>query len=269
MLQTFAHLSDLHLGAGAAAVHACRRLCSALLAVRVQRVLVTGDVTHKGRRAELELFRSAFAPLFEEGRMIVVPGNHDRLGDDVAGELMAGQRVQAEEHGRLFLVRFDSTGAHNRRWYDSHGQMDGDDVEAICAAFGRAPAGSLRILLLHHHLLPLPDDHVMERVATRLGWPNARELARGAELVSRLQGRCDLVLHGHRHQPAEMEAGTLRIFNGGCSTGLQACRIFAAGRGELVHPPHWLDARPLSFTATSPSTITSTSTSTWCLAEPA
>jgi len=256
MLQTFAHLSDLHLGAGAAAAHACRRLCSALLAIRVQRVIVTGDVTHRGRRAELELFRSAFAPLFDEGRMIVVPGNHDRLGDEVASELMGEARVLAEEHGSLFVVRFDSTGAHNRRWFDSHGQMDERDMDAICAAFGRAPAGSLRVLLLHHHLLALPDDHVMERVVTRLGWPNARELARGEELVARLQGRCDLVLHGHRHQPAESEAGSLRIFNGGCSTGLQACRIFAAAGGELVHAPRWLDARPVSFTATSPSTST-------------
>src|SRR5262249_11427447 len=88
MLQTFAHLSDLHLGAGPGPAHACRRLCSALMAVRVQRVIVTGDVTHRGRRSELELFRSVFAPLFEEGRMVVVPGNHDRLGDDVAGELL-------------------------------------------------------------------------------------------------------------------------------------------------------------------------------------
>jgi len=247
MLQTFAHLSDLHLGAGAGAAHACRRLCSALLAIRVQRVIVTGDVTHRGRRAELELFRSAFAQLFEEGRMIVVPGNHDRLGDDVAGELMGEARVLAEEHGSLFVVRFDSTGPHNRRWFDSHGQMDEADMDAIRAAFERAPAGSLRVLLLHHHLLPLPDDHVFEHLATRLGWPNARELARGEELVSRLEGRCDLVLHGHRHQPAEIEAGSLRIFNGGCSTGLQACRIFAAAGGELVHAPRWLDARPVSF----------------------
>ena len=247
MLRTFAHLSDLHLGAGPAAAHACRRLCSALLAVRVGRVIVTGDITHRGLRSELETFRSVFAPLFEEGRMVVVPGNHDRLGDGVASALMSAPRVQAEDHGGVFMVRFDSTGPHNRRWFDSHGQMDEADMDAICAALDAAPPGSLRLLLLHHHLLPLPDDHLMERVITQLGWPNAAELASGQEMVARLQGRCDLVLHGHRHRPAEIEAGTLRVFNGGCSTGLQACRIFAAAGGELVHGPRWLDARPPSF----------------------
>ena len=247
MLRTFAHLSDLHLGAGPAAAHACRRLCSALLAVRVGRVIVTGDITHRGLQSELETFRSMFAPLFEEGRMVVVPGNHDRLGNGVASALMSAPRVQAEDHGGVFMVRFDSTGPHNRRWFDSHGQMDEADMDAICAALDGAPPGSLRLLLLHHHLLPLPDDHLMERVITQLGWPNAAELASGHEMVARLQGRCDLVLHGHRHRPAEIEAGTLRVFNGGCSTGLQACRIFAAAGGELVHGPRWLDVRPPSF----------------------
>src|SRR2546430_418085 len=123
MLQTFAHISDLYLGAGPGTAHASRRLCSALVAIRVERVIVTGDVTDRGRRAELELFRSIFAPLFEKGRMVVVPGNHDRLGDDVAGDLQGPQRVQAEQHGDLYVVRFDSTGPHNRRIFDSHGQM--------------------------------------------------------------------------------------------------------------------------------------------------
>jgi len=249
MLQTFAHLSDLHLGAGSVPAHASHRLCSALLSVRVQRVIVTGDVTHRGRRAELDLFHAAFAPLFEAGKMIVVPGNHDRLGDDVADRLMGGGRVRAEEHGGLFVVRFDSTGPHNRRCFDSHGLMDEADMDGICAALDRAPRGTLRVLAFHHHLLPLPDDHLMERIATRLGLPNASELSRGRELLERIQGRCDLVLHGHRHRPAEIESGSVKIFNGGCSTGLQACRIFAAAGGELVHAPRWLDARPRSFGA--------------------
>ena len=109
----------------------------------------------------------------------------DRLGDDVAESLMSGTRVQAEEHGGLFVVRFDSTGAHNRRLFDSHGQMEEDDMDAICSALDRAPSGALRLLLLHHHLLPLPDDHLFERVITQLGWPNAAELSRGREMVDR------------------------------------------------------------------------------------
>src|SRR5439155_26199993 len=74
MLQTFAHVSDLHLGTGSATVDAARRLCSALVSIGVHRVFVTGDVTHGGRRSELQAFHSAFAPLLEQGRVVVVPG---------------------------------------------------------------------------------------------------------------------------------------------------------------------------------------------------
>ena len=42
MLQTFAHVSDLHLGAGPAAADAARRLSSALVSVGIHRVFVTG-----------------------------------------------------------------------------------------------------------------------------------------------------------------------------------------------------------------------------------
>lgn len=217
------------------------------MAVRIHRVILTGDVTHRGLRSELDSFRSIFAPLLDEGRVVVVPGNHDRLGDDVAASLMPGPRVQAERHGGLFIVRFDSTASHNRRWVDAHGSMDARDMAQICAALDAAPPRTLRLLLLHHHLLELPNDHFMERIVTSLGFPHAAELRKGKELVERLQGRCDVVLHGHRHRPWEIESGFLTLYNGGCSTGLQACRIFAAARGALVHAPRWLDARPTSF----------------------
>ena len=54
-------------------------------------------------------------------RLIAVPGNHDRLGDDLREELMPGARVQTVAAGGLWIVRLDSTGPHNRRWLDGHG----------------------------------------------------------------------------------------------------------------------------------------------------
>src|SRR5207253_7392275 len=85
-----AHLSDLHIGA--ASEEASERLVQAVLRSGAERVAITGDVIHRGRAAELERFRRVFAPLL--GRVVIVPGNHDRLGDDVEAELMPGARVQ-------------------------------------------------------------------------------------------------------------------------------------------------------------------------------
>src|SRR5512132_3816217 len=47
----------------------------------------------RDRRAELAAFEDAFAPLLDEGRVVIVPGNHDRASDDAGATLMVGSRV--------------------------------------------------------------------------------------------------------------------------------------------------------------------------------
>jgi 3',5'-cyclic-AMP phosphodiesterase len=246
MTRTLAHVSDLHLGRDAETDAAVADLCHALVAADPEAVLVTGDVTHRGRDAELDLFRRLFAPLDE--RLVVVPGNHDRLGGDLKAELMAGGRVQAELRPGMFVVRLDSTGAHNRRWIASHGALTADDVTAVERAVEAAPAGVLVVLMLHHHLLPLPEDHLGERLATLLGWPNAAELELGRELVERLRGRCDLVLHGHRHAPGEVvllpRAGRpMRILNAGSTPAEGRARLITHAAGRVL-ADRWLYVEP-------------------------
>ena len=107
----FAHISDLHIGRSDETDANAARLCAALLESGIDQVVATGDLTHRGLHSELELFQSTFAPLFAQGRMIVVPGNHDCLGDDVSGQLMSGPRVQTTTRPGLYIVRVNSTGA--------------------------------------------------------------------------------------------------------------------------------------------------------------
>jgi 3',5'-cyclic AMP phosphodiesterase CpdA len=227
----FAHVSDLHIGISASADRAAARLCQALLHGQAGPVLLTGDVTHRGRAGELERFREIFGPLLRTGRLLAVPGNHDRLGDDLREAFMEGPRVHAERAGGLWIVRLDSTGPHNRRLIDGHGEVTERDIDEVEASLRAAPAGSQTILMLHHHPLPLAHDHPVERMMTLLGWPNARELATGGLLLSRIRGLCDAVLHGHRHVPAEIspwpsDARPLRIFSAGSSTLQRTFRSF-------------------------------------------
>ena len=244
----FAHVSDLHIGLHPAADREAVRLCRALLDGPGP-VLLTGDVTHGGDELELERFQDIFSPLLRSGRVLAVPGNHDRLGRDLRDALMPGPRVQAEARGGLYIVRLDSTGSHNRRWYDCHGEVTEQDIDEVVAAFRRAPATLQTILMLHHHPVPLAHDNLGERLVTLLGWPNARELRTGALLLSRIRGLCDAVLHGHRHVPAEInpwptDVRPLRIFSAGSST-LQ--RTFRAFRSATA-PACWIPLhRPEAF----------------------
>ena len=247
VLRTLAHLSDLHLDLSPQSDACARALVETLQAQRVDHVVVTGDLTHRGATAEGQRFRELFAPLLAEDRVTLVPGNHDRPGDDVGATWLGGERVVVVERAGLYLVCLDSTGPHNRNYFRSHGELHAEDLDALDAALAGAPAGALTAVLLHHHVLPLPEESLPERFATRMGWPHAAELPRGAELVQRVLGRADLVLHGHRHVPHARELAAangrpLRILNAGSSTDLAAFRVFGHAAGRLVAEPRWARA---------------------------
>lgn len=243
-LWKLAHLSDLHLDLSPSSDAAARALVEALLAERVDHVVVTGDLTHQGGRAEFHRFREIFAPLLDSDRLTFIPGNHDRPGDDVVRRWMKNRKVCTVEREGLYLICVDSTGPHNRSFFASHGALSPATLAAVDAAVAAAPREALTAILLHHHVLPLPEESLPERLATRLGWPHAAELALGAKLVSRVAGRCDLILHGHRHVPREFDLGkhagrALRVYNSGSSTELGRFRVFQHTGGRLLAPPLW------------------------------
>jgi 3',5'-cyclic-AMP phosphodiesterase len=244
-IKTLAHVSDLHIGKSVETERRAIGIRDALLAADVDHVVVTGDLTHRGRIGELAVFWRIFGPLRDLDRLTIIPGNHDRLGDDLVDAIQDGPRVAVATPPGLHLVRFDSTAPHNRSWLSGHGEMLPEDIEAIHAATAGAAADSVVAVLLHHHVLPLPADHAAERLCSWLGWPYADELASGPALLDALRGRCDLVLHGHRHTPRSTvlypdETRQLAIFNAGSSTELGRVRIFCHEDGRVLDGPGWL-----------------------------
>ncbi len=247
MVRSIAHVSDLHLGRDRRTDAAARRLCAALVQARVDAVLVTGDVTHRGRRSELCAFENAFEPLLSLGRVIVVPGNHDRIGEDAGAALMVGARVGVASLPGLHVVRVDSTAPHNRSLLSGHGRLDRSDLADVDAALREAHAGALAVIMLHHHVLPLPAEDLAEALSTWLGWPNSAELPEGPELLALARHRCDLVLHGHRHVPSvaipwPADPRALAILNAGCSPDLGQARLYRHD-GSTLLATGWLDAR--------------------------
>ena len=152
---------------------------------------------------------------------------------------MPGARVTVDARPGLHVVRLDSTAPHNRALLSAHGELTDGRHRRGRLRGGAAPPGTLVVLMLHHHLLPLPEDHLSERLASWLGWPNAAELARGRELLELLHGRCDLVVHGHRHAASEVllppRAGRpLRVLNAGSTPALGWARVLAHAGGRIV-----------------------------------
>lgn len=236
-LRTLAHLSDLHFGRSTRCHAVAQRIVDDLLRNHVDHVVVTGDVTHRGRHDEYEAFLDVFAPLVDAGRLTVVPGNHDRPTDDVASKIMPERRVEIEAHPGLWLVKLDSTGPHNRLLWQGHGRVTPADLRELKAALRLAPPDVLVVVLMHHHPYPLPEEGTLEWLSAAAGLPFAAELHCGNTLLDLVAAGSDLLLHGHRHVPSERfvanHRGGLHLFNAGSSTSLGRCRIFAHAGGEL------------------------------------
>lgn len=241
------HISDLHLGRNRQTDDRAALLALELLNPSIDCVIATGNLTHHGRRAELRLFEDLFAPLIRDRRLIAVPGDRDRLGDDLGWAIMPGPRVQVTSGAGLYVVRVNSTAAAP----GAAGGLESRDVHAIDAALDAAPLGAVTVLALHHELVPAELRGTLARLS---GWVAPRSnpaLERGADLLSRLEGRCDLVLHGHRRAPHGMRVGSaarpLSLFSAGSSTQLGHVHVFTHDtEGSLRGGALWLDLRGLA-----------------------
>ena len=240
------HLSDLHFGAGARLEARAAALVADLMAREVHLVVVTGDLTEHGRHAEFERFCRVFEPLAQARRLTVIPGNHDRLGDDVADLTMGGERVRVERRDGLHLVLVDSTRPNPGFAFVAHGRLEHSDLDAIDAGLNAVAPRSLVCILLHHHPTVLPHESWLEALGERVGLPFGGALERGGELLRRARGRADLVLHGHRHRPRGTwlpGARPLGVFNAGCSPALGHGREFVHRDGVVIDGPgRWATA---------------------------
>ncbi len=238
------HVSDLHIGASRSFLRVARSIRRRLDDEGFDHVVITGDLTHRGRPSELRDFDEVFGDLVADGRATVVPGNHDRLSPSADVRFDPRRRVERRSLGGLEVVRIDSTGPHNRSLLAPHGHLESDDLREIDRTLAGCDPRSPAIVLLHHHPVPLPADSWVEGLAGRLGWLRTEELSRGKDLLDLVRGRCDLVLHGHRHVPHHHvpfpgDVRPLHVYGAGCSTALARVRTFAWSEGRIASSGWW------------------------------
>ena len=135
------HISDLHLGRGATSepLTALRKLIPALAP---EILVVTGDLTHRGRRPELELARELLESLALP--VLAVPGNHDipyvfptRFTRTRAEwERVFGTTEPAYTSERLAIVGLNSV----RPWRQQGGAVERSQLDRL-ASTARACAG--------------------------------------------------------------------------------------------------------------------------------
>lgn len=221
-----AHVSDLHVGRDQWVDWALGRLTRSLAASKADWICCTGDITHNGLSIEARRFAQFFAPL--KTRLTVVPGNHDRQGDDVATVLRRSrgplwQRTVLD--GRLKLICLDSTQPVNATGFAAHGEVEPRVVDQTIRLTAEREEDQSILVLVHHHLVRAAPDDALELFSDMRGLPFAGCLKHGSVLAQGLAGRVAAVLHGHKHRAAVTHVEGMPIVNAGCTTGLGRYRM--------------------------------------------
>jgi 3',5'-cyclic AMP phosphodiesterase CpdA len=194
-------VSDLHFGRreNPAAHEALRDLAGR---IRPELVIASGDLAHRGLRAQLEaataLLRSLGAPV------LAVPGNHDipytfpaRFTRPWAEFERLWETTEPVHRGeRVFVVGLNSV----RPWRHQSGRVTHEQLRRANRLFDEAPDGALRVAVLHHHLLGAPWRSRKKPVAKR-----------NVVLAELVESGAELILAGHIHQSAIAERREFEI----------------------------------------------------------
>jgi 3',5'-cyclic AMP phosphodiesterase CpdA len=185
-----AHLSDPHFGTVAPEVQAA--LLARLAELRLDLVLISGDITQRARRAQFRAAR-AFKEALQPVPAFAVPGNHDiplinlpaRLLRPYGGfhRYLQSTREAVIQVGGVRVFGLNSTS----RWRHIQGRLD---VERVRPALMRPDRSTVRIACVHHPL------DCAKRV-------DDKNLLVDREPVFALfeAAAIDLVLSGHVHDP--------------------------------------------------------------------
>ena len=190
------HISDLHLG-HATTPEALEDLRELIPGLDPEILVVTGDLTHRGRPAELERARELLESLSLP--LLAVPGNHDipyvfptrftRTREAWERVFATAQPVYTSD--RLVIVGMNSV----RPWRQQGGALDSSQLDRLAPKLEGAPAGVLRVVALHHHLAAPPWRAAHKRPVRKRDLVLQRLVSAGVELV----------LSGHVHQSAVAE----------------------------------------------------------------
>jgi len=189
-----AHLSDLHFGRSDP--RAVAALESHLSKIDADLVVVTGDLTQSGRRAE---YRQAAAFLQRlPGRRIVVPGNHDAPVFNLALRFGAPwsrfrRHVDAQVDPVLEMEGLIAVGMNSARraamsanW--SYGRLSTSQIRRAAQRLARADDDKFKIVAVHHPFVKGP------------GRAGAKTVGRASQALTALGAAgVDAVLTGHVH----------------------------------------------------------------------
>jgi 3',5'-cyclic AMP phosphodiesterase CpdA len=196
---TIAQISDLHCGDPHFVPGLMERAINEINELEPDIVVCSGDLTAFGFKHEYAMARR-YLDRIECDALVVIPGNHDaRNVGYVHFEELFGERNSVLRVSDVTVVAVDSTEPDL-----DNGQIGRGRYRWIEEQFAVGDP-SLRIFVLHHHLLPVPGTGRERNIVNDAG--DAIECLQRAGV--------DIVLSGHKHVPYAWRLEDLFVVNAG------------------------------------------------------
>ncbi|MDI6799588.1 MAG: metallophosphoesterase family protein [Actinomycetota bacterium] len=202
---TIVHISDIHAGSQYFITNLMSRTISEINEIKPDIVVITGDLVNEGFSQEFKTAES-FISEIDCKDILIVPGNHDsRNVGYVHFEDAFGPRNSVLSSNDVLIVGVDSSEPD----LDS-GQVGRERMEWATYHFEKGKE-SLKVLAMHHHLLPIPGTGRERNIVFDAGDVLERLIMDGV----------DIVLSGHKHVPYVWRIENLTVVNAGTVSTLR------------------------------------------------
>jgi 3',5'-cyclic-AMP phosphodiesterase len=219
-------VSDIHMGSGTLGLppDALDSIVQRVGEIEPDVVVIAGDLTAAGYEWEYEEAARWAARI--EYPKVVIPGNHDARNvgylhfQRLFGNPHSSYRAafQPERAERLRATGFTIVGLDSSEPDINEGQVGRDRYPWIAEQF--AEPGDIRIVAVHHHLVPIPGTGRERNIVLD-----------AADVLLTLVGLdVDIVLSGHKHVPFFWGLNGMLI----CNSGTAGTR-----RVRASTPPSW------------------------------
>jgi len=194
-------ISDLHLSGPNFVPEWAENVVSIIDSVRPDVVLITGDLTDDGYAYEYDIARK-YINRIESENVILVPGNHDARNEGYRlFEEIFQTRFPLYEDDKVIILGIDS----------SEPDIDDGRIGRGSYAYIRerlSPAKEIKILAMHHHLIPIPAT----------GRERNIPVDAGDVLKLCIELGVDIVFSGHKHMPWTWKLEDTYFITAGTST---------------------------------------------------
>lgn len=201
---TVVHISDLHAGSQYFIPNLLSQSIDEINRLSPHIVIVTGDLTEAGFRQEYKTAKT-FLDMLNCEELVIIPGNHDsRNVGYLHFEELFGLRNNILKLPGVTVLGLDSSepdldngriGRERYRWIDEHFALTED----------------IKILALHHHLLPVPGTGRERNIVYDAG----------DMLQVLIRTGVDVVLSGHKHVPHVWRLENLVVATAGTISSLR------------------------------------------------